>query len=251
MQRMLNRLSNLWSGKLAASFNVAHLSFLYVSLYAVLITTSPYGLFAQNNGSFGAGLDGTFGSSGLTHDAPTYSIDASVDASVDVKVEFDAKELELANCELMLVMKGSLGSLLATVAGIGAVFAGAMGMYSAAWTFVIVACSAFIIESIVTLWFPMPAGCDDERLFVEILDWATCRLLFVIQDMIGNLVATLAGIGAIVSCVMGAYKAAWAFLFTALGGFLVRTFVGFFFEENVNRCLGYTVDFAKKVSGSG
>ncbi|OVE80217.1 hypothetical protein BVY02_00980 [bacterium J17] len=241
---MFIRLSKSWRGGLTASFSVAHLSLLYVFLYAILITTSPYGLFAQYSGGYGDGLDGTFGSSGISNSYSGY--EPGQDSLADGEgssVEFDASELEKANCELMMVMKGSLGSLLATVAGIGAVFAGALGMYSAAWTFVIVACSAFIIESIVTLWFPMPTGCE-ERLFVDILDWATCRLLFVVEDMIGNLVATLAGIGAIVSCVIGAYKAAWAFLFTALGGFLLRSFVGFFFEDNIGRCLGSVVNIA-------
>ncbi len=54
---------------------------------------------------------------------------------------------------LLRMIEGSLGALIMVVAGIGAIFAAAMGAYRAAVGMLVVAVGAFILRSLVTLFF--------------------------------------------------------------------------------------------------
>ena len=59
-------------------------------------------------------------------------------------------------------------------------------------------------------------------------------LLGLIEGSLGALVMIVAGIAAIVSAAMGAYRAAVALLVVAVGAFILRTLVGLFFDEGVD-----------------
>lgn len=53
---------------------------------------------------------------------------------------------------------GGYGSLLATIAGIGAIISSAMGGFKAAWGLIIVAISSFILDAYRTLFFGNSCG---------------------------------------------------------------------------------------------
>ncbi|MCB0323776.1 MAG: hypothetical protein KDD69_09395, partial [Bdellovibrionales bacterium] len=48
---------------------------------------------------------------------------------------------------------GNLGSLLAALAGIGAIVASAMGGFKAAWALLVVSVGSFILRTYIEMWF--------------------------------------------------------------------------------------------------
>src|SRR5690606_3755875 len=78
-------------------------------------------------------------------------------AQEDVDVaEFDATALEDGVCDMFELIEGDMGVHVAVVAGIGALVATVFGAYRASYSFIVVAIAAFIIRSLVSLWFVVP-----------------------------------------------------------------------------------------------
>ena len=66
---------------------------------------------------------------------------------------FDDRELRFAVCQNFKLIEGPYGALLMTVAGIGAIVSSAIGKYQAAYQMITVGVGAFILRSLVSLWF--------------------------------------------------------------------------------------------------
>jgi hypothetical protein len=54
---------------------------------------------------------------------------------------------------LLMLIEGSLGALVTTAAGIGAIVCSALGGFRSAWTLLVVSVGSFILRSYVTLFF--------------------------------------------------------------------------------------------------
>lgn len=68
-------------------------------------------------------------------------------------ITVDDSVLRSSICALFHLIEGSFGGLIMTVAGIGAVVGAAFGMYRAGYSLLIVGIGAFILRSLVSLWF--------------------------------------------------------------------------------------------------
>jgi len=66
---------------------------------------------------------------------------------------YDTWQIDVAICQILGLMEGSLGAFLTAVAGAGAVVASAFGAYRAGFSLIVVATSSFIMHSLVSLWF--------------------------------------------------------------------------------------------------
>ena len=66
---------------------------------------------------------------------------------------FNEEPIGAAVNNLINMLEGQLGALLMVVAGLGAIFAAAMGAYRLAVSLIVVAVGAFILRSLVTLFF--------------------------------------------------------------------------------------------------
>jgi len=74
---------------------------------------------------------------------------------------------------------------------------------------------------------------DDER-----ISCAAGKLLDLIQGSFGALVMIVAGIAAIFSAAMGAYRASISLIVVAVGAFVLKSFVALFFPEvDLESCL--------------
>ena len=81
-------------------------------------------------------------------------VDVSM-AAADLPDEptFDEERLAVAAEYLLQLIEGALGALVMITAGIGAIVAAAMGAYRAAVGMLVVAVGAFILRSLVQLFF--------------------------------------------------------------------------------------------------
>lgn len=61
------------------------------------------------------------------------------------------------------------------------------------------------------------------------LKLAVCKLYQLTEGAFGALVATVAGIGAIIASTVGAFRAGYTLLFTAIGAFILRSLISLFF----------------------
>ncbi len=91
----------------------------------------------------------TLGVTELTHAQPSI-VDELLGGGDD---DFDDREIRKAVCQLFRLIEGAYGALLMTVAGIGAIVAAAVGGYKAAYQCLVVGIGAFILRSMVSLWF--------------------------------------------------------------------------------------------------
>ena len=73
-------------------------------------------------------------------------------------IPIDTSELVRGTCTLFYLIEGAYGALLATVAGIGAIVSSAFGQYRAAYNFLIVSISSFILRAMVSMWFGVPTN---------------------------------------------------------------------------------------------
>lgn len=71
----------------------------------------------------------------------------------DTDIEFDQSRIVAAVEFLLQMIEGALGALVMVVAGIAAIVAAAMGAYRAAVGMLVVAIGAFILRSLVSLFF--------------------------------------------------------------------------------------------------
>ena len=55
------------------------------------------------------------------------------------------------------------------------------------------------------------------------------RLLGLIEGPFGALVTTAAGIGAVIASALGGFKIAWVLIVTAVGAFILRSYITLFF----------------------
>jgi hypothetical protein len=74
-------------------------------------------------------------------------------ADVSLAQSFDDSQFVEAGSRLLELIEGSFGALIMIVAGLVAIIAAAMGAYKAAMAALIVAVGAFILRSMVTLFF--------------------------------------------------------------------------------------------------
>jgi hypothetical protein len=74
-------------------------------------------------------------------------------AAAQNAIEFNDYYIERAVCSLYALIEGAFGALLTTVAGIGAIVGSAFGAYRAAISLIVVSCGAFILRSLVSLFF--------------------------------------------------------------------------------------------------
>ena len=66
---------------------------------------------------------------------------------------FDDLQIRIAVGNLLALIEGAFGALIAVVAGIIAIIAAIMGAYRAALGFIVVAVGAFVLRSLVSLFF--------------------------------------------------------------------------------------------------
>ena len=84
---------------------------------------------------------------------------------------FDDYELRFAVCQNFKLIEGPYGALLMTVAGIGAIVSSAIGKYQAAYQMITVGVGAFILRSLVSLWFGTDYDqCRDSSFIDDLLD---------------------------------------------------------------------------------
>lgn len=77
----------------------------------------------------------------------------SLNAFAQSAPTFNDYEIKEASCQLMDLMGGAMGALLTAVAGVGALVGAAFGAYRAATSLITVAVSAYILPTLVSLWF--------------------------------------------------------------------------------------------------
>ncbi|OVE80218.1 hypothetical protein BVY02_00985 [bacterium J17] len=157
-------------------------------------------------------------------------------SSCDKKFEWVQEKPGVLSCRLNFLINSDFGMLLTGIAGIAAIFAAAMGSYRASWSFVIVACSAFTLQVFVNAFYP-PWDYSDQceftdPYFVDKIIKAYCYLMVFIQGPLGGLVATAAGIGAIVASAAGSTKTAWVCLYVSVGSFILSSLVSLFFAPS-------------------
>ncbi len=73
---------------------------------------------------------------------------------------FEPGLISCAVAQLFLLIEGPFGALIMVVAGIGAIISAAVGGYRAAVSLVVVAVGAFILRSLVSLFFGSFPSCD-------------------------------------------------------------------------------------------
>ncbi|MCB0347018.1 MAG: hypothetical protein KDD66_18000 [Bdellovibrionales bacterium] len=70
--------------------------------------------------------------------------------------------IQCAAHQLLALTEGNMGALLMVVAGLATIISAAFGAFRAATSLLVVACSAFILRSLVHIFFnlgPLPPGC--------------------------------------------------------------------------------------------
>lgn len=79
--------------------------------------------------------------------------------------QVSTEEIDQAICDLVQLMEGYLGALLAVVAGVGAIVAAAFGAFRSAWSLMIVSIASFVIRTMTLVWFDVEKlkgdGCED------------------------------------------------------------------------------------------
>lgn len=80
------------------------------------------------------------------------------------------------------------------------------------------------------------------------LQRGTCTLFFLMERSFGALLATVAGVGAVVAAAFGAFKAAWSFLVVSIASFILRSLVSMWFGVDKLDCQSLIKDGG---SGSG
>ena len=60
---------------------------------------------------------------------------------------------------------------------------------------------------------------------------AICKLFELIENSLGALITTVAGIAALIAAAAGAFRGAWALLVCAVASFILQNLVGVFFGE--------------------
>jgi len=110
-----------------------------------------YSSFIRSNASYIWGFVGLsylyFGLNSIAHAQTT---------TTTVKVQFDPAEINRAICQLLRLIEGSFGGLLMTVAGVGAVISAAFGQMKAGYSMLVTGLGAFILRSLVSLYFQIP-----------------------------------------------------------------------------------------------
>jgi hypothetical protein len=96
-----------------AALRVDRVSFFYITALLVLMTFTPNTANAYTPGKFGG----------------------------------------ICNTIIEALATDNLGSLLAALAGVGAIIASAMGGFKAAWGLVVVSVSSFILKAYIDIWF--------------------------------------------------------------------------------------------------
>ncbi len=72
------------------------------------------------------------------------------------------ERIRCAAHQLLALTEGNMGALLMVVAGLATIISAAFGAFRAATSLLVVACSAFILRSLVHIFFnlgPVPQGC--------------------------------------------------------------------------------------------
>lgn len=75
--------------------------------------------------------------------------------------------------------------------------------------------------------FAEAAGFDNSKKFKKVCGNA----VQLAEGPFGAMMTAIAGIGAIIASAMGGFKMAWACLVVAVGGFILRAYIGVFFED--------------------
>lgn len=78
-----------------------------------------------------------------------------------------------------------------------------------------------------TTQFAEAAGFDSSKKFKKICSSA----VQLAEGQFGAMMTAIAGVAAIIASAMGGFKMAWACLVVAVGGFILRAYVGVFFED--------------------
>jgi|GEM_PF-4387482 len=148
--------------------------------------------------------------------------------------KLDDTEVKKATCEIFALLEGGLGSLLATVAGIGAIVAAAFGAYRLGTTFLVVAVGGFITRSLVSLWFEkvQTINCSGvappDDLFFRA---ATCNLYGFIEGPFGALLMTAAGVVAIIMVSVGGFRSAYSLFVVGAGAFVLRSLISLYYGD--------------------
>ena len=86
---------------------------------------------------------------------------AAGDGSGSGGSSFNDEDIREAVKRLLKLIEGSFGALIATAAGIGAVVASAFGGFKAAWCLLVCSVGAFILRSLISLFFGYYDGKDN------------------------------------------------------------------------------------------
>lgn len=151
---------------------------------------------------------------------------------------FDDDAIVDAICDLFRMSSGSFGALFALAAGVGTVVAAAFGMYRTAISFLVVAIAFFILPSYISLsfgWF----DCDGHGSFMTtanakddiMIRREICDRLELIEGAGGALVMTIAGIVAIVSAAIGAWRAGYTLAIVGILAFITRALLSLYFGQ--------------------
>lgn len=153
---------------------------------------------------------------------------------------FDDSAIQDAICDLFRMSQGAFGALFALAAGIGSIVAAAFGMYRTAISFLVVSISYFAIPAFVDLSFNTDdINCSERGSFMVdedseddlMIRAEICDRLVMIEGAAGALVATIAGIVAIISAAIGAYRAGYTLLFCGVGAFIIRALLSLYYGE--------------------
>jgi hypothetical protein len=83
----------------------------------------------------------------------TLDIALAQSGSSTSELDFNDDSIRCAVSQLFLLIEGAFGALVMVVAGIGAIIAAAMGAYRAAVSMIVVSVGAFVLRSLVSLFF--------------------------------------------------------------------------------------------------
>ena len=104
------------------------------------------------------GVQAEFGTSGNNNNGGGSS---SSNARSSRTVDIDLTYIEDAVCKLYMLIEGSFGALIMTIAGIGAIASAAFGNYKGSVSMIIVSCGAFTLRSLVSLFFGTIEDCGN------------------------------------------------------------------------------------------
>lgn len=72
-------------------------------------------------------------------------------------------------------------------------------------------------------------GCDENAFAAGSAEMACAILLKYVEGPFGALITAAAGIGAIVAAALGGFKVAWTLIVTAVGAFILRSYMSLWF----------------------